>query len=68
MSLDLLTWSELQDAKAALASAHAEQDEAARRHRCAPRGEVEARLRALQEAVQASLKAELALMRLQAGT
>lgn len=67
MSLPLLSWPELEDAKAALASAHAEQAEAARRHRLAPHGEVARRLKALQTAVQASLKAELALKRLQAG-
>lgn len=64
MALDLLTWPELQDAEAAVAAARAERDEAARRHRCAPHGEVRARLSALQKAVQRTLKAELALRRL----
>ncbi len=67
MGLDLLSWPELEAAKAALASAHARQVEARRRVRCAPHGEIQSRLSALQEAVRASLKAELDLARLQAG-
>ncbi len=67
MSLDLLSWPELKDAQADLASAYAEQAEAQRRVRCAPHGEKQSRLTALQEAVQRSLKAEMALRRLQAG-
>lgn len=61
MSLDLLTWPEIADARAAVASAHAGQVEAERRCRCAPHGEKINRLRALQAAVQRSLMAERAL-------
>ena len=64
MALDLLTWPEIRDAEAALASAHAEQAEAQRRYRLSPHGERTARLRALQEAVQRSLEAELLLARI----
>lgn len=64
MSLDLLTWPELRDAEADLASAHVQQAEATRRVRCAPHGELVARQRALQEAVQTSLMAELHLNRI----
>ncbi|NBB51481.1 hypothetical protein GVN24_24660 [Rhizobium sp. CRIBSB] len=71
MRLDLLTWPELQDARAALTVAHADQAEAQRRVRCAPHGEKQARLNALKEAVQRSLEAEMAhgrlLARLTAG-
>ncbi len=64
MPLDLLTWPEFREAEAALASAHAEQAEAQRRYRLSPHGERTARLSALQEAVQRSLKAELLLARI----
>jgi hypothetical protein len=61
MSLDLLTWPEIADARAAVASAHAEQVAAQRRWRYAPHGEKIVRLRALQTAVQRSLTAERVL-------
>lgn len=64
MALDLLTWPEIRDAETALASARAEQAEAQRRYRLSPHGERIARLRAFQEAVQRSLKAELLLARI----
>ena len=63
MMLDLLTWPEIKEAEAALASAHAEQAEAQRRYRLSPHGQRTARLIALQEAVQRSLQAELYLAR-----
>lgn len=63
MALDLLAWSEVREAEAALASAHAEQAEAQRRYRLSPHGQRNARLKALQEAVQRSLEAELLLAR-----
>lgn len=66
MTVDLLTWPEIADAKAAVASAHAEQAEAQRRFRCAPHGEKTVRLIALQKALQGSLIAERRLARLQA--
>jgi hypothetical protein len=64
MALDLLSWPEVREAQAALASAHAGRVEALRRYRCAPHGEKIARLSALQEAVQRALKAELDLARI----
>lgn len=64
MALDLLTWPEIREAEAALASAHAEQAEAQRRYRLSPHGQRVARLKALQEAVQRSLEAELLLARI----
>ncbi|MGH7027355.1 hypothetical protein [Brevundimonas sp.] len=66
MSLDLMSWPELRDAEADLASAHAQQAEATRRVRCAPHGEISARQKALQEAVQRSLQAELHLHQVRA--
>lgn len=63
MALDLLTWPEIREAEAALASAHVEQAEAQRRYRLSPHGQRSARLKALQEAVQRSLEAELLLAR-----
>lgn len=66
MSLDLLAWPELKDAEAALAAARAVSAEARRRCRCAPHGEVNSRLNALQTAVREELKAELALAALAA--
>jgi hypothetical protein len=67
MALDLLAWPEIAEARAAVVSAHAEAAEAARRVRCAPHGEKVVRLKALQTAVSATLKAELELARLTAG-
>lgn len=64
MALDLLTWPEVREAEADLASAHAEQAEARRRYRLSPHGQRQVRLNALQEAVQRSLKAEIAMARL----
>lgn len=64
MTVDLLTWPEIAEAKAAIAAAHAAQAEAERRVRCAPHGEKVARLNALRQAVSTSLKAEMALARL----
>lgn len=64
MALDLLAWSEVREAKAALASAHAEQVEAQRRYRLSPHGLRTVRLNALREAVQRSLEAELLLARI----
>lgn len=66
MGLDLLTCSELRDAQSDLASAHARQAEAARRHRHAPHGLRTERLSALKAAVQASLRAELHLVKVRA--
>ncbi|QQQ19694.1 hypothetical protein JIP62_06295 [Brevundimonas vitis] len=63
MALDLLTWPEIREAEAALASAHVEQAEAQRRYRLSPHGQKSARLIALQAAVQRSLEAELQLAR-----
>lgn len=67
MAVDLLTWPEVTDAKAAVASAHAEQAEARRRYLFAPHGERTTRLTALQTAVQKALRAEAALAALQDG-
>lgn len=67
MAVDLLAWPEIAEARAAVARAHAEKAEAERRARCAPHGEKVTRLKALQTAVSASLKAELDLARLTAG-
>jgi hypothetical protein len=64
MAPDLLAWPEIAEAKAAVAAAHAGAAEAARRVRCAPHGEKITRLKALQTAVSAALKAELDLARL----
>lgn len=64
MALDLLTWPEIREAEAALASAHAEQAEAQRRYRLSPHGLRTVRLNALREAVQRSLEAELQLARI----
>lgn len=64
MALDLLTWPEIREAEAALASAHADQDEARRRYRLSPHGQRIERLKALQEAVQRSLTAERDLARI----
>ncbi len=64
MALDLLAWSEVREAEAALASAHAEQAEAQRRYRLSPHGLRTARLNALRGAVQRSLEAELLLARI----
>lgn len=61
MELDLLTWPEVDAARAVVADRHARQVEAERRYRLSPHGERQARLKALQEAVQGSLEAELAL-------
>lgn len=66
MGLDLLSWPELREAQADLATAHADQVEAVRRVRCAPHGEIVTRQRALQEAVQRSLQAELHLAQISA--
>lgn len=66
MTVDLLTWPEIADARAAVVSAHAEQAEAQRRFRCAPHGEKTARLIALQKALQEALIAERRLAELQA--
>lgn len=63
MALDLLTWPELRDAEADLLAARARYREAQRRWRLAPHGQRTTRLRALQEAVQGSLSAELRLAR-----
>lgn len=67
MTVDLLTWPEVTDAKAAVASAHAEQAAAQRRYLFAPHGEKTARLIALQTAVQRALSAEQSLAALLAG-
>lgn len=64
MALDLLTWPEIREAEAALASAHAGLVEARKRYRLSPHGQRTARLIALQEAVQRSLQAELQLARI----
>lgn len=67
MGLDLLSYPELKDAEADLASAYARQAEAQRRFRLSPHGERTARLTALQEAVQQALRAELKVVALKAG-
>ncbi len=66
MAPDLLAWPEIAEARAAVVAARAEAAEAARRVRCAPHGEKLVRLKALQTAVSASLKAELELARVSA--
>lgn len=60
-SIDLFAWPAVHDAQLQAEQAHARRVEAARRYRLAPHGEVTSRLRALQEATAAALKADLAL-------
>lgn len=61
MGADLFGWQELQAAQAAVASAHAERDLAARRARYAPHGCRREREAALAEATRRALSAEIEL-------
>lgn len=66
MSVDLLSWVEVREARAALAAAVVRRDHALRRSRCAPRGETLTRAAALSAATVAVLQAELAVRRAEA--
>ena len=58
---DLLAWPAMKAAADRLEAAEAARVRAARRYQYAPHGEKESRLRALQEATQEALAAQLAL-------
>lgn len=57
---DLLAWPIVRQHADAMAAAESRLQEARRRFRCAPRGQVRLREEALQEATRAALAAELA--------
>lgn len=58
---DLFGWQEVKAAEAAVAAAHAVQEEARRKVRCAPHGLKREREQALQAATRAALEAETIL-------
>ncbi len=62
-SIDLFAWPAVRAAQDRVEAAEQARQEALRRHRCAPHGEVQSRLKALQEASHEALKAELDLAR-----
>jgi hypothetical protein len=63
---DLLSWPAFQEAEARTVAARAAWGEARRRYQRAPHGTRESRLRALEEASQEALRADLALAALKA--
>lgn len=63
MTVDLLSWPDVKDAEAAALDTRAAWSLAQRRYRIAPHGERQSRLRALQEAAEAALRADLELAR-----
>jgi hypothetical protein len=64
---DLFTWSDEAEAAKAVAAAEAAREEAARRARFAPHGEVAIRRARLAQATHAALEAEALLARIQRG-
>jgi len=61
VQIDLLAWPDVQAAEQRTVAAHERWSEASRKYRVSPHGEVNVRLRALQDASEEVLRAELAL-------